>query len=748
MLLKVLVRYLIILILANSALGLISVKIDSEKRVCVNDTPFFPIGLYSVPLDSLEAAKALGFNMVHSYIGEGATAACTIGAVKHYLDVAESLGLNAFIGLPRPDIINQDSVKLVDRIKVLQSSKSLLAWYLYDEPYNPLHQPGTIPSNVIAASSRYIKQFDSSSRPTVIVHCLVTTYETYFTQHMEYFNCADIIMPDPYPVTSSGSDLSPVYNDIVACRRITSNTKPIWDVIQLHGSGAGGTGYGLLEPTYAQLRNMVYQSLVAGVRGLTFWAYTSGEFNLPKTTQGMANVRKITAEISKLSPILLADNPSTINLSPGNSIVRTRELHLNGKTFLFAVNMTYAAQSLTVKANTLSRVIKSITRLSDSVSLPIVSESLTESIEALGVRLYEIQLDSVAEPVLDSVRLSSHSRSFFAGDSIKLSAMGYFHRGTVTLTSMIDTVSYQVTGSGVVTASNGLVKGLTAGTASVFVVVNGVGDSCKVNVYTKTVSLARGKTVTASSTLESADWGAAKLVDGTLISKPTARGFTTNCVTTNPVSAWVRIDLGSDLTFNHIVLYPRVNSETPTLFGGSPTFPTDFTLQATPDGGTAQTIMTVKNYSNTDKYPLFLEFPATKARYIQLNATVFGSDGNCFRMQLAEFEVFNSGSFTGTATLPSTPDESMLTIVPNPFNPSTLIRYHFANTTDASFSIYDCRGQLVRQWLLVALSGRCSGSFKWDGKDYQKRHLASGLYVGILKSTNGLTLSNKILLAR
>lgn len=64
---------------------------------------------------------------------------------------------------------------------------------------------------------------------------------------------------------------------------------------------------------------------------------------------------------------------------------------------------------------------------------------------------------------------------------------------------------------------------------------------------------------------------------------------------------------------------------------------------------------------------------------------------------------------------------------PNPFNPSTTIKFSLAEPGDVSLRVYDVRGQLVRTLLA---EHRASGehALSWDGRNDQNREVASGVY--------------------
>jgi tetratricopeptide (TPR) repeat protein len=83
---------------------------------------------------------------------------------------------------------------------------------------------------------------------------------------------------------------------------------------------------------------------------------------------------------------------------------------------------------------------------------------------------------------------------------------------------------------------------------------------------------------------------------------------------------------------------------------------------------------------------------------------------------------------------------------PNPFNPSTTIRYSLESDTSCSIEIYNIKGQKVRV-LFNNNQAKGQHSVVWDGKDQHGRPVSSGVYFYRL-STPKKSLTNKMLLLK
>ena len=83
---------------------------------------------------------------------------------------------------------------------------------------------------------------------------------------------------------------------------------------------------------------------------------------------------------------------------------------------------------------------------------------------------------------------------------------------------------------------------------------------------------------------------------------------------------------------------------------------------------------------------------------------------------------------------------------PNPFNPSTRIRFGLAKSGPASLRIYSVDGRLVRTLVHAPLPAGYHDAL-WDGRDDRGRDVTSGIYFYKL-ATDGKSVSRKMSLLK
>jgi flagellar hook assembly protein FlgD len=87
---------------------------------------------------------------------------------------------------------------------------------------------------------------------------------------------------------------------------------------------------------------------------------------------------------------------------------------------------------------------------------------------------------------------------------------------------------------------------------------------------------------------------------------------------------------------------------------------------------------------------------------------------------------------------------ALVSVDPNPFNPLTHIKFNVGSTSRITLSIYDYRGNLVRE-LRDEVMPPGPHEVVWDGRDRHGLQVAAGVYLSLLtdgkvRSTQKLVL--------
>jgi hypothetical protein len=77
---------------------------------------------------------------------------------------------------------------------------------------------------------------------------------------------------------------------------------------------------------------------------------------------------------------------------------------------------------------------------------------------------------------------------------------------------------------------------------------------------------------------------------------------------------------------------------------------------------------------------------------------------------------------------PPAPKPRLYQNEPNPFNPSTRIRFELSHDEHVHLAIYDIAGRLVRTLVNRRLAGGGTSSVTWNGTDRWGQRVRSGIY--------------------
>jgi large repetitive protein len=154
---------------------------------------------------------------------------------------------------------------------------------------------------------------------------------------------------------------------------------------------------------------------------------------------------------------------------------------------------------------------------------------------------------------------------------------------------------------------------------------------------TQGLDVAKGSTVTATSSSTSSGYTRANLVDGVTSTSDIAHGWSSAGYTTATQTVFVQADMGTAKTIDRVDLYCRND---PGNVGAG--FPVAYTVQVSTDGSHYTTIATETNRPQpTTPAPVSYTFTPQSVRYVKVVATTLRKFGSSYSMQFAELAALN-----------------------------------------------------------------------------------------------------------
>ncbi len=284
---------------------------DSGTTYVMSDgSNFFPIGMYSVPLDQLQTVKDAGFNTVQTYEAQPSLLA-------PYMSQVKSIGLKAIFTICNTNYVCSDS-NIRNSAKNYKDDVSLLSWYLKDEP----GLAGVTPETLIHMDD--IIGIETST-PTSIVLSNPQYYE-------EYKDSSDIFMIDPYPIKPT-REIIEVADWVDLARFATDDSKPVVAVLQAFE----GWSWPRL-PTQEEVRVMSYLAVIHGAKGLMYYTYHSdGGFSMVDNPVFWASLSEVSLEIRDNAQMFLSLDHGQKAMSSDNR-VHVLAKNFNNKRIVIAAN--------------------------------------------------------------------------------------------------------------------------------------------------------------------------------------------------------------------------------------------------------------------------------------------------------------------------------------------------------------------------------------------------------------------------
>ncbi|MBQ6338052.1 MAG: hypothetical protein IJI36_02805 [Kiritimatiellae bacterium] len=264
-------------------------RMRGDHVLVENGQPFFPFGFYNVSW-TIPAAERLamaqdvakwGYNTVHvgmrgdEYAGDG------YGA---FLDACAKLGIRVITEF---DVGRAESV-----IRKYRGKSAVMGWNPGDEPA----PKGITPQEMFRRYDTF-KQID----PDHIAYTVICVP----SQYANYAAGTDVLAPDPYPVPRRPVD--DVYRHFKEAKAAANKVDTaLWAV----GQAFGGQKYGQKGswprwPDAREFRAMSYLSLMAGAKGIIYYTYYDGSFDIRQAPDLLEAVKAFPAEMRGMVPFVL-----------------------------------------------------------------------------------------------------------------------------------------------------------------------------------------------------------------------------------------------------------------------------------------------------------------------------------------------------------------------------------------------------------------------------------------------------------
>lgn len=340
--------------------------------ITLNGRPFFPLGIYHTThfrsakdrrLKDLETIADLGFNMIHTPIAPDDRA---------LLDRAAELGLYVAVEF------NGDSNEILSLFSDHSAVSFLTAFDDVDQReipgiqrYSPEHVRET------SASLKNVNEFTRKK--------LTYISGGYPKRTPAYVGSADLIAQQAYPIPSEP-----------ASSILTSYLKPISAATAQQGTSfisnlqTFGWDGEARYPSAAELRNMTYQSLIAGTNGIIYYTFYDSVTDLNTKPDLLAELKKLIGEMKDILPFL-TEGKRTVLVNGKNEFYAAR-WDLNDRALIIAANSSYRSLRPSIKTGLSGLHITRVLTAPDSSKPPeLAAMTITGNFSPLSVAVLELK---------------------------------------------------------------------------------------------------------------------------------------------------------------------------------------------------------------------------------------------------------------------------------------------------------------------------------------------------------------------
>ena len=253
-----------------------------DGTILINDRPFFPFGFYHISWanrgtteqrqSDVKKLGSAGFNTVFTDLINDKD-------ILHYnsfLNAAQTYGV--YILTPMTNAM----------IPLISHQPSLLGVALADDANvnttpDSIRQLNSVVKKLAPNKLTYISLFLALDRPEI-----------------PYFGLSDMVANQSYPIGNDNIEVVYQVMNSTVKSALSHNNVPIANLQTFAWQPNKPI------PSPQELNNMTYQALMAGVKGVIYYAYRSKEIDLNKQPQTWNALERLAREVQTLSPVLLS----------------------------------------------------------------------------------------------------------------------------------------------------------------------------------------------------------------------------------------------------------------------------------------------------------------------------------------------------------------------------------------------------------------------------------------------------------
>ncbi|MGL5873559.1 MAG: hypothetical protein ACRC2R_14530 [Xenococcaceae cyanobacterium] len=349
------------------------VESNSIRYTQLDRKPFFPFGLYDVSwedtdtlemrLNHLRDIAAAGFNTIYT----SAPWSNNYDEYGQFFDEAERLGVY---------IIGENFTSNVALIDAFKQKPAVLGWSIADDVDNGKHSPEKI--------LNYYRQVKKADPDRI-------TYISGFSDEIGKFaRCADVVARQSYPIRAgTETELASVYTEISVARNAIAKTQGIayanlqvfpWSVVRPEQEKDSRA------PNFVEARNMTYQSLLAGVKGIIYYTYHDEVWHLPDHPELWMGIKSLVPELKAIAQFVMTGQFNSFQSEDKSLLAGMWKLP--DRTAIVLVNTSYE-QPLEI-AMSVPNSVKQLQPMFDDrpASITLQGDRLTGSLAPLEVQVY------------------------------------------------------------------------------------------------------------------------------------------------------------------------------------------------------------------------------------------------------------------------------------------------------------------------------------------------------------------------